>query len=75
MYCPIGLIRKRIKELKNDRPITPRLHFVRGGMDNVDVFDEYLIEEQEVNGTNSSIGFGLVAFLDNIGAEVRSYLQ
>eukprot|EP00958_Prasinococcus_capsulatus_P025540 scaffold4372_cov397-Prasinococcus_capsulatus_cf.AAC.24 len=57
-----------MKELKNDRPITPRIHFVRGGLDNVDVFDDNLIEEQDVNG---GTGGGLVGFLDRIAAEVR----
>ena len=55
--------------------ITPRLHFLRGGVDPVQLFEAKLIEEQDVDVPGVAKGMGFVGFLDLISAEVRSFMS
>jgi hypothetical protein len=44
-------LRTTINALKQDRCLTPKLTFVRGGEDDSSLFENYLIEEQDVDGS------------------------
>ena len=49
------------------------LPYTRRGVDSPELFDQFLIEEQEVDGSASGMGF--VAFLNKVTAEVRAFMQ
>ncbi|KAJ7538391.1 hypothetical protein O6H91_11G046100 [Diphasiastrum complanatum] len=66
-------LRDTINNLKQTRHITPKLLTIRGGHDNVEPFERYLIEEQDVNGAPTGMGF--VSFLDQIGQDVVRYMK
>jgi hypothetical protein len=68
-------LRKTINALKAERVITPRLHFLKGGVDPVTLFEEKLIEEQDADVPGVAPGMGFVGFLDLISAEVRSFMS
>jgi hypothetical protein len=70
-----GLIRETINQLKKERVITPRLLMLRGGHDDVEAFERYLIEEQDVDGLGLTNGMGFVAFLDSIRQEAEDFLK
>ncbi|XP_010557420.1 PREDICTED: protein transport protein SEC23 [Tarenaya hassleriana] len=63
------LLRKKIKKLKEERSITPKLMFIRGGQDDPTAFENYLLEEQDFNG------IGFVSFLENVTQSVADYLK
>ncbi|KAK6936224.1 Sec23/Sec24, helical domain [Dillenia turbinata] len=68
------LLRTTINKLKQERSITPKLIFIRGGQDDETAFENYLIEEQDVgNGFTSSMGF--VSFLEEVGQRVVEYMK
>ncbi|KAK6926568.1 Sec23/Sec24, helical domain [Dillenia turbinata] len=68
------LLRTTINKLKQERSITPKLIFIRGGQDDATAFENYLIEEQDVgNGFTSSMGF--VSFLEEVGQRVVEYMN
>ncbi|CAN6332904.1 unnamed protein product [Urochloa humidicola] len=67
------LLRARINKLKQDRCITPKLTFIHGGKDDSALFENYLIEEQDVDGSGFTTGSGFVAFREsvrNVAAEI-----
>lgn len=64
-----------INKLKQERNITPKLLMIRGGRDNTEAFDRYLIEEQEVDGSGIGTGVGFVSFLDDIAHDVMKYMK
>lgn len=70
-----GGLRSIINRLKQERNITPKLLIIRGGHDNTDPFDRYLIEEQDVDGNGIATGVGFVAFLDQIAHDVMKYMK
>lgn len=70
-----GLLRTTINELKQDRCITPRLIFIRGGQDDATAFENYLIEEQDVDGSGLTSVMGLVSFLEDVKQSVLEYLK
>ncbi|MCO5609922.1 hypothetical protein L7F22_064157 [Adiantum nelumboides] len=49
------LLRSTINKLKWERSITPKLIMIREGHDRTEPFDSYLIEEQDVDGTERNI--------------------
>ena len=68
-----GLLRTTINRLKQDRCITPKLTFIHGGKDDSTLFESYLIEEQDVDGSGFTTGSGFVAFREsvrNVAAEI-----
>ncbi|KAL3689756.1 hypothetical protein R1sor_016065 [Riccia sorocarpa] len=68
-------LRALINKLKQERNITPKLLMIRGGHDNTEPFERYLIEEQDVDGSPLGTGMGFVSFLDQIGRDVMKYME
>ncbi|RCV17511.1 hypothetical protein SETIT_3G225300v2 [Setaria italica] len=67
------LLRTTINKLKQDRCITPKLTFIHGAKDDSTLFESYLIEEQDVDGSGFTTGSGFVAFREsvrNVAAEI-----
>jgi hypothetical protein len=62
----VGLLRTTINRLKQDRCITPKLTFIHGGNDDSTLFESYLIEEQDVDGSGFTTGSGFVAFRESV---------
>ncbi|AQK86235.1 sec23/sec24 transport family protein [Zea mays] len=60
------LLRTTINKLKQDRCITPKLTFIHGGEDDSTLFESYLIEEQDVDGSGLTTGSGFVAFRESV---------
>ena len=48
---------------------------VRGGVDNSEIFEGFLLEEQDVDGTNDGMGTGFVTFLEEIANAVRTFMK
>ena len=48
----------------------PKLTVIHGGQDDFSAFKNYLIEEQDVNGTGVASAMGFVAFLEEIIRDV-----
>ena len=70
-----GLLRSTINKLKQDRSITPKLVFIRGGQDDATAFENYLIEEQDVDGSGLTSVMGFVSFLEDITQSVLEYMK
>jgi hypothetical protein len=71
-----GLLRATINKLKQERCITPKLTFIQGGKDNATLFENYLIEEQEIDGSIPPLNvMGFVSFLQDISRDVSEYLK
>jgi hypothetical protein len=70
-----GLLRNSINKLKQERCITPKLIFIRGGQDDATVFENYLIEEQDVDGSGLTSVMGFISFLEDITQSVLEYLK
>lgn len=49
--------------------------FIRGGRDDATVFENYLIEEQDVDGIGFASAMGFVSFLDDISQRVTEYMK
>nr|XP_009411948.1 PREDICTED: protein transport protein SEC23-like [Musa acuminata subsp. malaccensis] len=69
------LLRATINKLKQERNITPKLTFIRGGQDDATAFEKYLIEEQNIDGSDLSSIMGFVSFLEEISRGVLEYLK
>ncbi|XP_071710923.1 protein transport protein SEC23 D-like [Rutidosis leptorrhynchoides] len=69
------LLRTTINKLKQERSITPRLMFIRGVQEDATVFEDYLIEEQDVNGGGFANVMGFVSFLEEISQSVLEYMK
>ncbi|XP_076893991.1 protein transport protein SEC23 D-like [Bidens hawaiensis] len=69
------LLRKTINKVKQERSITPRLMFIRGGQEDASVFESYLIEEQDVDGSGFANAMGFVSFLEEISQSVMEYMK
>ncbi|XP_062172330.1 protein transport protein SEC23 D [Alnus glutinosa] len=69
------LLRNSINKLKQERCITPKLIFIRGGQDDATVFENYLIEEQDVDGSGLTSVMGFISFLEDITQSVLEYLK
>lgn len=61
--------------MKQERNITPKLIFIRGGQDGATAFENYLIEEQDVDGSGFASAMGFVSFLDDISQRVTEYMK
>jgi hypothetical protein len=68
-------LRTSINKLKQERCITPKLIFIRGGQDDATVFENYLIEEQDVDGSGLTSVMGFVSFLEDITHSVLEYMK
>ncbi|XP_062083011.1 protein transport protein SEC23 D isoform X2 [Humulus lupulus] len=69
------LLRSTINKLKQERCITPKLIFIRGGQEDASAFENFLIEEQDVDGSGLTSVTGFVSFLDNITQSVLEYMK
>ncbi|XP_062016744.1 protein transport protein SEC23 D [Rosa rugosa] len=69
------LLRTEINKLKQERCITPKLIFIRGGQDDATAFENYLIEEQDVDGSGITSVMGFVSFLEDITQSVLEYIK
>lgn len=69
------LLRTAINKLKQERSITPKLIFIRGGQDDATVFENLLIEEQDVDGSGFTSVMGLLSFLDEMKHSVLEYMK
>ncbi|KAM5585192.1 protein transport protein SEC23 D [Rosa sericea] len=69
------LLRTEINKLKQERCITPKLIFIRGGQDDASAFENYLIEEQDVDGSGITSVMGFVSFLEDITQSVLEYIK
>lgn len=69
------LLRTTINKLKQERSITPRLIFLKGGQDDCTSFENYLIEEQDVDGSGFTSMMGFVSFLEEISQSVVEYMK
>ncbi|CAL9184453.1 unnamed protein product [Musa hybrid cultivar] len=67
------LLRTTINRLKQERSITPKLMFIRGGHDDATAFENYLMEDKDVDGTPSVTGF--VTFLEEIASDVSENIK
>lgn len=70
-----GLLRTTINKLKQERSITPKLLFIQGGQDDATSFENYLIEEQDVEGSGLTSVMGFVSFLEEITRSVLEYMK
>ncbi|XP_051142508.1 protein transport protein sec24 [Andrographis paniculata] len=68
------LLRTTINKVKQERIITPKLIFIRGGQDDATAFENYLIEEQDVEGSGFTSIMGFVSFLEEINRDVVEYM-
>ncbi|KAF9598246.1 hypothetical protein IFM89_026077 [Coptis chinensis] len=69
------LLRTTINKVKQDRSITPKLIFIWGGHEDASAFENYLIEEQDVDGSGLTSVMGYVSFLDEIKRNVLEYVK
>ncbi|KAK9122802.1 hypothetical protein Sjap_012404 [Stephania japonica] len=69
------LLRTTINKLKQERSITPKLLFIKGGQDDATIFENFLIEEQDVFGTGLTSSTGFVSFLEEITRTVVDYVK
>lgn len=69
------LLRTVINNLKKERCITPKLIFIRGGQDDATPFENYLIEEQDVDGSGITSVMGFVSFLEDVTQSVLEYMK
>jgi len=70
-----GLLRTTINKLKQDRCITPKLLFIRGGQDDASIFENFLIEEQDVDGSGLTSVMGFVSFLEDVTQKVLEFVK
>lgn len=49
--------------------------FIRGGEEDASVFESYLIEEQDVDGSGFPNAMGFVSFLEEINHSVLEYMK
>lgn len=68
-------MRATINKLKQERSITPKLIFIRAGQDDATAFENYLIEEQDVDGSGFTSVMGFVSFLEEINHGVVEYMK
>ncbi|KAK9156767.1 hypothetical protein Scep_003341 [Stephania cephalantha] len=69
------LLRTTINKLKQERSITPKLLFIKGGQEDATIFENFLIEEQDVFGTGLTSSTGFVSFLEEITRSVVEYVK
>ncbi|CAL9190729.1 protein transport protein SEC23 D-like isoform X2 [Musa acuminata AAA Group] len=69
------LLRTTINRLKQERSITPKLMFIRGGHDDATAFENYLMEDKDVDGTGIPSVTGFVTFLEEIANDVSENIK
>ncbi|KAK4440604.1 putative protein, mitochondrial [Sesamum alatum] len=66
------LLRTTINKLKEERCITPKLIFIKGGRDDATALENYLIEDHIVKLSGYATATGFVSFLDEISHRIQS---
>ncbi|WOL02294.1 protein transport protein sec24-like [Canna indica] len=69
------LLRTTINRLKQERSITPKLIFIRGGHDDTTAFQNYLIEDKDVEASGLPNVTGFVSFLEELTRDVVEYMK
>ncbi|CAL9762996.1 unnamed protein product [Musa acuminata subsp. burmannicoides] len=69
------LLRTTINRLKQERSITPKLMFIRGGHDDATAFENYLMEDKDVDGSGIPSITGFVTFLEEIASDVSENIK
>lgn len=49
--------------------------FIRGGQEDATAFENFLIEEQDVDGSGITSVMGFVSFLDEVAQSVLEYMK
>ena len=66
-------LRAAVNAIREERGVTPRVTYVRGGgLDDHAPFDELLLEEHDVEGCD---GNGFVGFLQQVETQARTFLH
>jgi len=68
-----GLLRSTVDRLKQERNITPKLVFIHGAHDNTTEFENYLVEDQTLDGSLLSSSTGFSSFLDEVRSKVAEH--
>ncbi|KAJ8476497.1 hypothetical protein OPV22_020224 [Ensete ventricosum] len=69
------LLRTTINRLKQERSITPKLMFIRGGHDDATAFENHLMEDKDVDGTGLPSVTGFFTFLEEIASDVSENIK
>jgi len=65
-------LRAAVNAIREERAVTPRVVYVRGGADDPAPFDDFLLEEHDVEGCD---GMGFVGFLQQVEVQARQFMQ
>lgn len=65
-------LRAAVNAIREERGVTPRVVYVRGGADDPSPFDELLLEEHDVEGCD---GMGFVGFLQQVEVQARQFMH
>ena len=66
-------VRAAVDAAREERTVTPRVAFVRGGAENPRAFDEMLAEERDVEGVDG--GGGLAGFVAEVERRARAFMR
>ena len=66
-------VRAAVDAVREERTVTPRVTFVRGGADDPRAFDEMLAEERDVEGVDG--GGGLAGFVAEVERRARTFMR
>ncbi|RWW74860.1 hypothetical protein BHE74_00017175 [Ensete ventricosum] len=65
----------RFHEEGQERSITPKLMFIRGGHDDATAFENHLMEDKDVDGTGLPSVTGFFTFLEEIASDVSENIK
>lgn len=65
-------VRAAVNAIREERGVTPRVVYVRGGIEDSRVFDDLLLEEYDVEGCD---GVGFVGFLQQVEVQARQFMH
>ena len=65
-------LRAAVNAIREERGVTPRVTYVRGGADDPSPFDDLLLEEHDVEGCD---GTGFVGFLQQVETQARQFMH
>jgi hypothetical protein len=67
-------VRAAVNELREEREVTPRVVYIRGGAEDPSAFHDLLIEEQDVDGLEGGAS-GFVGFLHTVESQARRFMR
>ncbi|RRT74508.1 hypothetical protein B296_00003755 [Ensete ventricosum] len=65
----------RFHEEGQERSITPKLMFIRGGHDDATAFENHLMEDKDVDGTGLPSVTGFFTFLEEVASDVSENIK